>query len=269
MERAGVIALLAFMLCGTAGFLSSCSSESPAYNRENIKATWIVDTYDGQPLDERNYTVMTFTSSSTVSYAGVLTRGDGNYQWGENTLTYSIYCCDLSISGTYSGLFGFYPEMETAQEYYFVESADSSMTLGLESWTLGGAAAEPEFSQMTMRKISSDYASADSTLLGVWQFSSRNGEPFQDYRLHFQSDGVLTMSVRAGENAWTAMGDSTDYYRIYEDFLTLTLYNNDVFGTPSKWNVKCFRIDSLSSETATMAVQSSGETFTLSHLSSN
>lgn len=269
MGRAGVIALLSCLFCGAAGLVVSCNSESPAYNRENIKATWIVDTYDGQLLDERRYTVMTFTSSNTVNYAGVLTRGDGNFQWGENTLMYDIYCCDLSISGTYSGLFGFYPEMETSQEYYFVESRDSLMTIGVENWSVGGAAAEPEFSQMTMRKISSNYAAADTAVLGVWQFNSRNGEPFSDYRLQFLPEGALSMSVRTGENAWSALGDSTDYYSLYEDFLALTLFNNNVFGTPLKWDVKCFLIDSVSSVYGTMTMQSSGETYILSHISSN
>ena len=66
----------AVVLCAVmiaAGMAVSCNQESPAYNRENLKATWIVDTYDGNLLDERNYTVMTFTSSGTVVYEGVLT----------------------------------------------------------------------------------------------------------------------------------------------------------------------------------------------------
>ena len=48
-----------------------------------------------------------------------------------------------------------------------------------------------------------------------------------------------------------------------------TFYDNPVFGTSSKWNVKCFRIDSISDSTSTMSMYSSGEVFTLSYISSN
>ena len=259
------------LLCAVifaAGMTVSCSQESPAYNRENLKATWIVDTYDGNLLDERNYTVMTFTSSGTVKYEGVLTLDSANYQWGENTLRYDIYCCDFSISGTYSGLYGYLNGVDTYQEYSFVLSQDSLMTLGLERWTLGGEETVPEFSQMTMRKLPSTYASTD-TIAGVWQFLTRGGEDFSSYRMQFAADGSLTMSSRSGENSWTPMGTGEDYYRLYDNFLALTIYDNPVFGTPSKWDVKCFEIESISDSTATMSMHSSGESFTLSYISTN
>ena len=70
-SRHGHRAVVLCVVMIAAGMAVSCSQESPAYNRENLKATWIVDTYDGNLLDERNYTVMTFTSSGTVVYEGV------------------------------------------------------------------------------------------------------------------------------------------------------------------------------------------------------
>ena len=95
------------------------------------------------------------------------------------------------------------------------------------------------------------------------------GEDFSSYRIQFASDGGLTLSSRSGENDWTPMGAGEDYFRIYDDFLALTLYDNPVFGTPAKWDVKCFRIDSISDSTATMSLRSAGESFTLSYISSN
>ena len=268
MGRFRHIAVLSVTVACALWLLHSCNAQSPAYNRENIKATWIVDTYDGQPLDEKSYTVMTFSSSYTVTWAGVLTQADGNFQWGENTLMYDVYCCDLSIAGTYSGLFGHLVPMETSQEYSFVDSQDSLMTIGVESWMLGGAGTVPEFSQMTMRKLPSTYADAD-TIYGVWQFNSRNGEDFSAYRLQFQPDGVLTMSQRTGENSWMPMGEGEDYYRLYDDYLTMTLYDNHVFGTPSKWDVKCFLIDSISTVSNTMSIRSGADSYILSYISSN
>ena len=75
---------------------------------------------------------------------------------GRNTLRYDIYCCDFSISGTYSGLYGYLNGVDTYQEYSFVLSQDSLMTLGVDSYTINGAEVTPEYSQMTMRKIPLD-----------------------------------------------------------------------------------------------------------------
>lgn len=261
----------AVVLCAVmiaAGMAVSCNQESPAYNRENLKATWIVDTYDGNLLDERNYTVMTFTSSGTVVYEGVLTLDSANYQWGENTLRYDIYCCDFSISGVYSGLYGHLEDASTRQEYSFVLSEDSLMTLGVESYTINGFDVTPEYSEMTMRKIPLDYAVAD-TIYGVWQFNTRNGEEFMNYRVQFQPENVLSMSVRSGENSWDPVGNGEDYYRLYEDYLVMTLYDNWEFGTTGKWDVKCFLIDSISAASGRMTLSSGPDEYVLSYISSN
>lgn len=258
--------LLSVLVCACTAV--SCNRENPAYNRENIKATWLVHSLDGNMLDERSRTVMTFTSSGTLTWAGILTLEDANYQWGENTLLYEVYCCDLDVLGSFNGLFGHLTRIETEQNYSFIHNEDSLMTLGLERWTLGGEETVPEFSQMTMRKLPSTYASTD-TIAGVWQFLTRGGEDFSSYRMQFAADGSLTMSSRSGENSWTPMGTGEDYYRLYDNFLALTIYDNPVFGTPSKWDVKCFEIESISDSTATMSMHSSGESFTLSYISSN
>ncbi|HIZ85391.1 MAG TPA: hypothetical protein IAC04_02750 [Candidatus Coprenecus stercoravium] len=263
-----VRAALLCVVASAAILLHSCNADNPAYPRENLKATWIVDIHDGEALDERDYTVMTFSSSGLVNYEGVLTLDSSNYQWGENSLRYDIYCCDLSIYGTYSGLFGYLAEMETRQEYSFIVNEDSLMTLGVDVWSMGGAEAASPYSSMTMRKLPQSYAAAD-TLYGVWQFNTRNGEDFSGYRLQFQPEGVLTVSRRTGENSWEMMGDSTDYYSFYYDFMALTVYDNEEFGTSGKWDVKCFSIDSVSGRTGRMAIRSGGEEFMLSYISAN
>ena len=266
--RHGYTAALLCAVIFAAGMTESCSQDTPAYNSAHLNATWIVDTYDGNLLDERNYTVMTFTSSGTVKYEGVLTLDSANYQWGENTLRYDIYCCDFSISGTYSGLYGYLNGVDTYQEYSFVLSQDSLMTLGVDSYTINGAEVTPEYSQMTMRKIPLDYAAAD-TLYGIWQFNTRNGEEFMNYRVQFLPDNVLSMSVRSVENYWDPEGDGEDYYRLYEDFLVMTLYDNWEFGTTGKWDVKCFLIDSISMASGRMSLRSGPDEFVLSYISSN
>lgn len=268
MGRLRHIALTVSVLAVAAWFAVSCNSDNPAYPRENLKATWIVYMQDGNVLDERDWHVMTFNSSGMVYWAGVLTLGESGFQWGENTLYYDIYCCDLSVYGSFEGLYGHLTPVETEQEYYFIDNRDSSMTLGVESWKIGGAETVPEFTQMTMRKLPSTYAEVD-TIAGVWQFNTLDGADFSGYRIQFQSDGTLVMSSRSGENSWIPMGGGEDYFRLYDDFLTLTVYDNSAFGTPAKWDVKCFQIDSISSATGSMAMHSSGQSYTLSFISPN
>lgn len=262
------IALYLSMLVCSAWTAVSCSGDNPAYPRENLKGTWLVHTWDGTLLDERSWNVLTFSSSGSVTWAGVITMEDANYQWGDNTLYYDVYCCDLSVYGYFEGLFGHLTSLETEQEYSFIQNEDSLMTLGVESWKTEGVEMTPEFSQMTMRKLPSTYADVD-TIAGVWQFNALDGADYSDYRIQFHSDGMLTVSSRTGENSWHAMGGGGDYFRLYDDFLTLTVYDNEAFGTPSKWDVKCFQIDSISSATGSMAMHSSGRAYTLSFISSN
>lgn len=268
MRRLWSIVLLSAVFCVLV-LPVSCSRESPAYNRENIKATWLIDTRDGNLLDERDWTVVTFDKSNVVTWSGVLTLDDTvGCQWGDNTLMYEIYCCDFSIYGTFTGLFGFVDQVVTTQQYDFVHSEDSLMTLGLSSLIIGGQEVTPEFSQMTMRKLPSTYAVTD-TIAGVWQFNTRDGADFSNYRIQFQGDGSLIISSRTGENAWQPMGGGEDYFRLYDDFLALTVYDNAEFGTPSRWDVKCFQIDSISSQTGSMAMHSSGQHYVLSFISPN
>lgn len=258
-----ILAAFAFAAC----MLYSCSKENPAYKRENLKATWLVYEYDGVRQDERNYTVMTFSSSGTVLYEGVLTLDDANFKWGDNTLRYDIYCCDLSISGKFSGLFGYLDEVSVYQKLSFGLTEDSLMVLNIDSCTVDGTYVTPEYSQMTMRKLPLKYSVAD-TIYGIWQFNSKNGDDFSDYRVQFQPEGVLTMSVRTGENSWDPMG-TEDYYRLYDDFLSMTLYDNGVFGTQGKWDVRNFTVDSVSAVSGRMFLHSGGDEYVLSYISSN
>lgn len=257
------LAVAATILC----LFYSCSKENPAYKRENLKGTWLMYAVDGNTLDERDYTVMTFSSSGTVLYEGVLTLDSANYKWGDNTLRYDIYCCDFSISGQYSGLFGFLDEVSVYQKLSFALMEDSLMILNVDSCLIDGVQTQPEYTGMTMRKLPMTYAVAD-TIYGIWQFNTRNGGDFSNYRVQFQPEGLLVMSVRTGENSWDQMG-SEDYYRLYDNFLSMTLYDNDMFGTPGKWDVKNFLIDSVSAASGRMYLRSGGDEYMLSYISSN
>lgn len=246
--------------------IASCSKENPAYNRENIKAAWIVNDIDGSPLVERDCYFMVFDESGIVTYHGVSTT-DSGYVWDNNRLYYEVYCCDLTINGQLSGLFGYTTPITIDAAYDFISSEDSSMTLGIKSYSVNNVVTEPEYSSLGLEKLPSTYASADS-ISGIWQFNARNGQEYSDYRIHFQDDGGFVFYTRTGENEWTAGGDS-DTYSLYDYFIALTLYDNAVFGTPSRWDVKCFIIDSVSKTTNRLALSSGEDSYVLSFISAN
>lgn len=245
----------------------SCDNDNPAYNRENMRGTWIVDTYDGMQLAYDDYTVQNYNGSGTLSVYGILSVADSGRQWGMNSLYYDIYCCGMTVDGSYSGLFGHTSEVSTSQEYEFSATADSSVTLLNTLYLINDAEFSPGFSTVTMRKLPYTYSSADS-ISGIWQFSSRNGQPFSDYRFQFLPDGQLVFFSREGENNWIR-GNDRDYYSLYHDFMAVTLYDNDVFGTDGMWDVACFRIDGISPSAGSMTIGTYTDTYVLTYVSSN
>lgn len=244
----------------------ACNRESPAYNRENIKATWLVHSLDGNALSERDCYFMTFDNSSRVTYYGIAST-DSGYVWGNNRLSYEVYCCDLKINGQFSGLFGYMTPLSIKAEYDFVSHEDSSMVLGVRKYVVNDAETEPEYSRMSMKKLPSSYAATDS-VSGIWQFNTKNGVEFSDYRVRFGNDGTFMFYTRVGENDWSE-GNMTDSYNLYDKFMALTLYDNEVFGTAAKWDVRCFGIETASKTTNRLVLHSGDDTYSLSFISAN
>lgn len=247
--------------------LHSCNKDNPAYNRENVKGTWIVTQYDGTPLDMRDYTVMTFDKDFNVTYWGIQSKGTGDYQWGNNLLGYDIYCCDLAIFGTYSGIYGYLSPVSTHQEYLFSSVEDSLMTISNAVYQINDAYITPPFSDMTMKKIHSKYASTDS-LAGVWQFLTKDGQEYNNHRIQFHADGKLVIYHQDNPGQWVPMGDK-DYFNKYEDFLPLTIWSNEEFGEVNHWSVNCFRIENCMPKSGTMTLFDQYSEYKLSFISAN
>lgn len=258
--------ILLFSLSGILLAAAACDKENPAYNRENIKGTWIVETADGNTLSEKDRFVMTFDEYGMVTYYGV-SATDTGYVWDNNRLYYEVYCCDLTISGQFSGLFGNLAPVKVESVYDFISHEDSSLVIGVRSYSVNDTPVDPDYSMLGMEKLPSTYAAVDS-ISGVWQFNTKNEAAFQDYRIQFQDDGSLVFYTRIGENEWSK-GTSGDYYALYDYFLPVTLYDNPVFGTASSWDVVCFIIESVSKTTNTMVLSSGEDKYSLSFISSN
>lgn len=247
--------------------LQSCNKRSPAYYRNNIIGHWIVDTYDDAKLNEKDFTVMSFNTNYEVVFEGRLSSDDGNFKWGKNALNYNIYCCDFSIYGIYKGFFGFTSNAITKQEYDFVSVEDSLVTVKCTKYIINKNEVTPEYSTMTMRKIPNTYAKADS-LYGIWQFKTKNGKDFSNYRIQFKTEGATSFYMRDANNQWSSPS-AEDYYNKYHDFLAITLFNNSVFGRENLWDIACFTINSLSHSAGTMNLSSGNDEYVLSYISPN
>ena len=244
----------------------SCSKVNPAYNRENIKGMWIVNTIDGSVLSDRDCFFMQFDESGSLVYSGIAVTDTGHV-WSSNRLSYEVYCCDLTVKGQFSGLFGNYEPLAVEYVYDFVSHEDSSLVLGVRSFSVNGKEAQSEFTTLGMEKLHSSYAAVDS-ISGIWQFNTKNEEAFQDYRLQFKDDGALVFYTRTGENDWTK-GNATDRYYKYSDFLAMVLYDNSVFGMPDVWETACFRIETASRKTNRLILIAGEDRYVLSFISSN
>lgn len=244
----------------------SCSKQKPSYNRENLKGIWVADTYDGMLLDERKWVTYKYGAEGTVELGGVLTSGDGNYKWGSGLMSYEAYCCDVVQSGDLTGFFEIPLKVSVYQNYDIYESADSLVTLRLLSFTINKEEVPSDYNMLTMRKIPLSSSSSDS-LVGIWQFATVDGQPFERYRLEFSAQKKVVFYVD-DDGEWMATGGDEDYYNKYHDFLALTLYDNPYFGTPSYWDVACFSDLYASPYNSYMTFSSGNHVYTLTYVSS-
>lgn len=245
----------------------SCSKRKPSYNRENLKATWIMNMYDGNLLDADNWTIYSFGTTGSVTLSGIMTDTSGNRQWGNDDVFFDAYCCDVTIYGDISGLSGI-PESRTIyQTYDFNTSEDSLVILNILTNKINDQDVPAEYSTMTLRKIPASYEKADS-LIGIWQFSTRDGEDFDRYRLQFAASKALTFYYRNESDEWVTTGGETgDIYNKYYDFVALTIYDNSYIGTSSKWDVACLSDFYASPFNSYMTFSFNGHTYTLTYVS--
>ena len=238
--------------------LISCNKRSPAYYRNNMIGTWIMDIVDDEKLNESDYTVMTYNNMFELQCMGKKADEDGNFVWGEDKLTYNIYCCDFAIYGKRDDVY-------IRQEYDFVSAEDSLTTLEIRLNSIDDNECDAGFKTITMRKIPNSYYKADS-LYGIWQFKTRNDEEFSDYRIQFSQNGSLSFYIRGENNEWSSPSNA-DTYNKYDDFMALTMFNNPVLGKEGMSVVAGFLIETASPKTGIMKISSGNNKFELSYIS--
>ncbi len=255
--------------------ITSCEQDNPAYFREHLEGTWLLNTYDGQKVPLNEYLAMSFDNQSYTTIGnlecyGIKSMYDsaGNlcHKWDKNKFKYDLYCCDIKITGEFSGLFGYMTPVSMIREYNYISSTDSTVVLDLVFYAMGGQEVSAPYSTMSMDKLIDKYAAPDS-ISGVWQFKTRNGEEFTDCRIQFKDEGALNFEFRVGENEWESRSNE-DYYNLYEKFVALTVKDNAIFGKEGTWGVTCCSIDSLK-QNVSMVLSTQTDKYTLSYISPN
>lgn len=250
-----LIGLFFTLLCFA---LSSCSNYNPAYNRENIKATWIAEVKDGDsiaPPEQRM--VYTFDKSGSVFFKGKNNKGDGNYKWSESSIVYSVNCCVLDVAGSLTGFYDIDTKVDVKFSFDIVKQRDSLLIITPTAYSLNDVEVEPGYVNLQMRKIPSTYAAMDS-IIGVWEVKSRNGATYNEFRLMFSSS-AFAFYTKDGEGQWVTRSvgeEGDDYCNLYYDFIAFTLYDNSIWGTASKWGVKCFSVKKASLYEKTLNIAS-------------
>jgi len=217
----------------------SCSKVKPSYNRENMKGTWIADVYDGVTADPSKWTVQTYSDKNSMTLYGVCDIGDGNRTWDKCQMSYDAYCCDITCSGTVKGFLGIPVTASISRNYSFASTEDSLVTLELVSEKINGEPVYSDHNRLTMRKIVKSYSTTDS-LLGIWQTYSLDDQKFEAWRMKFGTNNTFTFSVQTPSGAWKQIGEGTDTYSVYSDFLALTLKDNPYLGTEGYTDVAFF-----------------------------
>jgi len=245
----------------------SCSKVKPSYNRENMKGTWIADVYDGVTADPSKWTVQSYADKNSMTLYGVCDLGDGNRTWDKCQMSYEAYCCDITCSGQIKGFFGIPVTASLTRNYSFASTQDSLVTLEMISEKINGEPVFSDHNRLTMRKIVKSYSAVDS-LVGIWQTYSFDDQKFESWRMIFGSDNSFIFSVQTPSGAWMAIGDGTDGYSVYSDFIALTVKDNPYLGTAGYTDVAFFTSLVARPKSSFMSFNFGGHTITLTYVSS-
>jgi hypothetical protein len=225
--------------------LPSCTRQNPAYNRENIKATWIVEKYDGEEIALSKRTTYTFDKDGGLIINGIKNSGEDNYKWGKSALlNYKVHCCNLEINGSLEGFFDISTSYKVSQNFEIVRQKDSSLTIKVISYKIDDNDVDPSFTESTLTKLPSTYSKAES-LFGLWEY---DGSAYNPFRIELRSSNSLKFYIKSDDTLSWELVSKDDYYNLYYKFIALTLFNNPVFGVTDKWRVATLKILSHTNE---------------------
>lgn len=190
--------------------VSSCSDVSPAYNRENIKGTWINYSADNVELPISDYKVYEFKGDDEGFVISARVDIADTTVWHNYLMDYSVYCCDLEAEGSIVGLYGLPNPSYLKANYDFVEHTDTTLTILPTSLKINDTDIESLNTTLSMRKLPRNYQLAQDSLVGVWAVNSKNGETYEEFRIEFKSD-----------NTWVLDDENRGKFSFYKEIVVL------------------------------------------------
>jgi len=222
--------------------LTGCENDDPAYNRENIKGTWIVYALGDSDLTPNDYYICDFsTDASTLSISAVKDMGDGNFSWGTSIVTYNVYCCSLKIYGDIDSLGPLgATKYNINTEFSFETSKDSLLVIKPETYQFDNTDVEPTFTTVKLKKLYRMYSVSDS-LSGTWELASKDGVSDFSFRLTFDTaGGIQYLTKDSSTDTWTEDISMAATYSAYQSFIAISSDSNPELGSDGLSTVKCW-----------------------------
>lgn len=235
--------------------LTGCNRENPAFNRENIKAPWIIREIDNEDASVEQTRFFIFDDEGNVVFCSPVTQEDG-VKWEESSLYYFVDCCTLEVFTAFvSGLYGINGEFSLSEFWDITDQKDSTLTISLIERKIDEELVNIGIDNLYLEKIHND-KSLSGQLKGRWGLVQLNEEIRSDFRIEFTDDTNFHFYVETEDGGWQIKSDNAGYFNIYDDYLCLTQFNNLFFGQQDKWSTSVFKTN-IDLEQGTMSISNS------------
>ena len=225
--------------------LNSCFTKDPAYTRDNIAGYWMLERHNSTEINVSETEIFEFSGNKVYRHRFMPVSGT-DVKWSSDELRYSVSCCTVDISGEITGIPGIYEEKVGFELIWDVLAHnDSILLVKIDSYKIDGIDNGSAGDLVRFKKVSPD----KSTLVGVWQIESINGNVQEDFRVEFYSDLSYDLLIKNAENQWSVVPENEGEYVLYADFIALTQFGNSYFGNNSQgWSALGFNVNIIEEE---------------------
>ena len=215
--------------------LNSCFTKDPAYTRDHIVGNWMLERYDNAEINVSETEIFEFSGNKVYRHR-FIPLDETDVKWSAEELRFSVSCCTIDIYGE---------EIGFELIWDVLAHNDSILLVKIDSYKIGGIDNGSAGDIVRFKKVSPD----KSTLVGVWQIESINGNVQEDFRVEFHSDLSYDLLIKNAENQWSVVPENEGEYVLYADFIALTQFGSSYFGNNSQgWSAVGFSVNIIEEE---------------------
>ena len=210
--------------------LNSCFTKDPAYTRDNIAGYWMLERQNNAEINVSGTEIFEFSRNRVYRHR-FMPLDETDVKWSADELRFSVSCCTVDI---YEEEIGFELVWDV------LDHNDSLLLVKIGSYKIDGIDNGSAGDLVRFKKVSPD----KSTLVGVWQIESINGNVQEDFRVEFYSDLSYDLLIKNAENQWSVVPENEGEYVLYADFIALTQFGSPYFGNNSQgWSAVGFNVN--------------------------